>query len=77
MNQPCAVLQLCERVVVQAVLNVLFDLVDFFHSGIPVHGENLAGKFPPVSLALFVVVCGLRLLVLPHLLCHSNYRRKK
>ena len=59
MDQPGAVLQLGERVVEQACVDLLLDLVDFFDGAVPVNGQDLAGQLAPGSLALLVVVGGL------------------
>jgi hypothetical protein len=58
-DQPGAVLQLGERVVEQACVDQLLDLVDFLDGTVPVDGQDLAGQLAPGSLALFVVVGGL------------------
>jgi hypothetical protein len=58
-DQPCAVLQLCEGVVEEARVDELFKLVDLLDSRVPVYGQNFAGEFAPGGRALFVAVGGL------------------
>jgi hypothetical protein len=58
-DQPCAVLELCEGRVDEAAVDVLLDLADFLDGRVPVYGEDLAGHFAPCRFALLVVVCGL------------------
>jgi hypothetical protein len=58
-EQPGAVLQLGERVVEQACVDLLLDLVDLLNGAVPVDGQDLAGKLAPGGLALLVVVGGL------------------
>jgi hypothetical protein len=58
-DQPGAVLQLRQRVVEQACVDQLLDLVDLLDGGLPVDGEDLAGQLAPGGLALLVVVGGL------------------
>lgn len=58
-EQPGAVLQLGERVVEQACVDLLLDLVDLLDGAVPVDGQDLAGKLAPGGLALLVVVGGL------------------
>lgn len=58
-EQPGAVLQLGERAVEQACLDLLLDLVDLLDGAVPVDGQDLAGKLAPGGLALLVVVGGL------------------
>lgn len=62
-QQPGAVLQLCEGVVEQACVDLLFDLVDLLDGAVPVDGEDLAGQLAPCGLALLVVVGGLGVLL--------------
>ena len=59
-EQPGAVLQLGERVVEQACVDLLLDLVDLLDGAVPVDGQDLAGKLAPGGLALLVVVGGLQ-----------------
>lgn len=61
-EQPCAVLQLCERVVEEARVDDFLDLIDLLDGGVPVDGEDLAGELSPCGFALLVAVGGLRLL---------------
>jgi hypothetical protein len=56
-NQPGAVLELCERVVEEACVDNLLKLVDLLDGGVPVYGEDFAGELAPGGFALFVVVC--------------------
>ena len=58
-DQPGAVLQLGERVVEQACVDLLLDLVDLLDGAVPVDGQDLAGQLAPGGLALLVVVGGL------------------
>ena len=58
-DQPCAVLQLCEGVVEEARVDGLLELVDLLNGRVPVDGEDLAGELAPRGLALLVVVGGL------------------
>ena len=58
-DQPGAVLQLCERVVEEACVDDLLELVDLLHGRVPVYGEDFAGELAPGGFALLVAVCGL------------------
>jgi hypothetical protein len=65
-EQPGAVLQLGERVVEQACVDLLLDLVDLLDGAVPVDGQDLAGKLAPGGLALLVVVGGLQSISIYH-----------
>ena len=56
MEQPCAVLELCKRVVEEAGVDDFLDLIDFFNGRVPIYRKDLAGKFAPGGLSLFVAV---------------------
>lgn len=58
-QQPGAVLQLCEGVVEEAGVDLLLDLVDLLDGAVPVDGQDLAGELAPGGLAFLVVVGGL------------------
>jgi len=62
-DQPGAVLELCEWVVEEACVDDLLELVDLLHGRVPVDGEDLAGELSPGGLALLVAVGGLLTLV--------------
>ena len=56
MEQPGAVLKLCERVGEEACVDGVFDLEDFFPCAFPVGGQDVAGKLTPGGGVDFVVV---------------------
>jgi hypothetical protein len=58
-DQPCAVLQLCEGVVEEARIDGLLELVDLLNGRVPVDREDLTGELAPRGLALLVIVGGL------------------
>jgi len=62
-DQPGAVLELCEGVVEEACVDDLLELVDLLHGRVPVDGEDLAGELSPGGLAFLVAVGGLLTLV--------------
>jgi hypothetical protein len=55
-DQPRALLQLCQRVVEQPCVDVLFDLVNLLEAGLPVYRQDLAGELAPGGLAGLVVI---------------------
>lgn len=58
-DQPCAVLELCEGVVEEAGVNNFLELVDLFDGRVPVYGKDLASKLAPGGFAFLVTICGL------------------
>lgn len=56
MDQPGAMLELCERVVVKSAVDVLLDLGNFFDGGFPVPAEDLGGELAPGGLGDLVVI---------------------
>jgi hypothetical protein len=55
-DQPGAVVELCERVVEESCVDGFLDLVDLLERGLPVDGEDFAGELAPGGRVGLVVV---------------------
>ena len=58
MNEPRSVGELCEGVVEEFGVNGFLDFLDFFHSRLPVCGEDFGCELSPCCSGDFIIVCG-------------------
>jgi hypothetical protein len=57
-DEPCPVGELCEGVVEEFGIDGFLDLLDFFHCGLPVRGEDFGRELSPCCGRDFIVVGG-------------------